>query len=307
MTNTQTPGTGNFMPTSVRVVDYNSENNNILVRGSAAFGATNASTGAAFAIGDLISAIIADPNFSATGIRLPMNPSANPPFIIDICLVGFGSGDLTDQSIVQNELAWFAASPPVIEGTTPPSPAYPVIINSTVTDHPGIMVYWPILSIGPPLTSTQSWPTPAENASISQSIDSGYYNYEGLIPAIRYALFNDPNQSTPFSNAIKLLSNAIIYVHCDSGVNRTGAAITGYLMQYGTNVTAMQPAASLNLTVPYTLSVAQQMAYSAPPTGNVPPGGADIAVTQAFCQLKNSGSISGTLDANCVPYTYPTS
>lgn len=307
MTNTQIPGTGTFIPSSVRVVDYNSGNNNILVRGSAAFGATNVSTGAAFAIEDLINAIKADPNFAGTGITLPTNPSVNPPFIIDICLVGFGSGDQTDQSIVQNELAWFAASPPVIEGTTPPSPPYPVIINSTITNHPGIMVYWPILSIGAPLTNTQSWPTPAENASIPQSIEPGYYNYDGLIPAIRFALFNDLNQSTPFSNAISLLHNAIIYVHCDSGVNRTGAAITGYLMQYGTNVTAMQPAASLNLAAPYTLSVAQQMAYSAPPTGNVPPGGADIGVTQAFCQLKNTGSISGTLDPNCVPYTYPAS
>ena len=89
-------------------------------------------------------------------------------------------------------------------------------------------------------------------------------------------------------------------MHCDSGVNRTGAAVIGYLTQYGSNIAALgisPPAAgSYN-----TLQAAQTAARVNPPANDTPPGGVDQAVPEAYCNLLHKGSATADLATQCVP------
>jgi hypothetical protein len=279
-------GHGNFIKGSVRVVDYDSTSKNILIRGSSAFGAKK------FKMSDLISAIEADANFSGTGITLSSNTQ-----IIDFCLIGFFKGH-KDQLIVNTEMGWFTNMPPTLNGKGGPYPTYiPATAPST-----NCMVYWPIQAIGgtPPTSTGGNWnPSPA--SSIGDG--AGDFNYEGLVPAIRAALTNNTNALPSWSGGE--ITNAIIYIHCDSGVNRTGAAVCGYLMCYGTNVLEMSLARSTSNTQ-YTLTQAQKAANSAPPSNDtIPAGGCDIWVAQAYCNYLQTKNIDGTLVKACVPDPTP--
>ena len=125
--------------------------------------------------------------------------------------------------------------------------------------------------------------------------------FAGLIPAIRAALTNNISQlPATFPASISAIKNAIIYVHCDSGVNRTGAAVVGYLMTYGSNLSLFglksQPAS------PYTLSAAQTATNLAPPSDDTtPPGGSDIPVAEAYCNFLSTNNYQAPLAAVCVP------
>lgn len=286
-------GHGFFQPGSVRVVDYDNSNNNnnILVRGSSAFGAINQATGQPFALSDLISAIQADANFSATGITLSATP-----MIIDFCLIGYGSHK--DEHIVEAEIKWFTGSDP---SPIPPGNggSYPYYYQSSASGNPNTMFFWPVQSIGgtPPETAGGSW-----NPSPSPSIESGSSNcnFAGLIPAIRAALTNTISTIASPPPNVTAIQNAIIYVHCDSGVNRTGAAVAAYLMMYGTDVTGMSLARNTGAS-PYTLQQGQNAANLAAPSDDTnPPGGWDIPVASAYCNFVVDGNFN-SLNANCVP------
>lgn len=284
-------GHGNFISESVRVVDYDTTNNNILVRGSSAFGASG------FTISDLTTAIKADPNFTGTGIQLAKNP-----LVVDFCLIGFAPGHKDDR-IVSSEMTWFTDTPPTLNGESGP---YPIYIPSAIATNPGIMVYWPIQAIGgtPPTTANGTWPVSPAN-----SIGSGstQFNYSGLVPAIRNTLTNNiKSLPATFPATISSITNAIIYTHCDSGVNRTGAAVAGYLMCYGSNVSQLSLAPNPQGSPPYTLAKAQAAANAAPPGNDTnPPGGCDIYVAQAYCNYLATGDLDSPLVANCVPNPIP--
>lgn len=280
-------GHGKFIPKSVRVVDYDTANNNILVRGSSAFGVHG------FKMSQLIAAIKVDSNFP-TG-RITLSDTAQ---IVDFCLIGFVPGH-KDQRIVDAEMGWFTGSPPVLTLNGEAGP-YPTYVPAT-TPSANMMVYWPIQAIGgtPPTTVGGTW-----NPSPANSIGNGttQFDYSGLVPAIRNALTNNTTALPSWPGGA--ISNAIIYIHCDSGVNRTGAAVCGYLMCYGTHVAGMSLAPAP--TNPYTLAQAQTSANSAPPSNDTtPPGGCDIWVTQAYCNYLATDNIDGTLVAACVPNPIP--
>ena len=239
------------------------------------------------------------------------------PLVIDFCLIGFAGtatvpaparhhshsgGHHKDQHIVEAEMGWFTSSKFSVTGDKPP---YPVCIPSN-TSNPGLMVYWPILSLAAgiaPTSTSGSWPTPPSSATISVEPGSGNYNYAGLIPAIYAALTNNPSGIPNCPGSISSITDAIIYVHCDSGVNRTGAAVAGYLMTYGSNAAGYGLSAAP--ATPYTLQQAQNAANKFHPGNDPQPyGGVDIPVAEAYCQMINSSdkkTISGPLNANCVP------
>lgn len=276
-------GTGQFVSESVRVVDYNSKNSNLLVRGSAAFGANN------FEMSDLVSAIEADKNYGSTGITLGSNP-----MIVDFCLIGYGPSNDKDHNIVGAEVQWFDPAGTTPSGDSPGT--YPVCIAAP--SGSGVMVYWPVLAIGgePPTTSGGSWD---RAAAVGVSIGASGYDFAGLVPAIFNALSNNPSKISGFP-ASTPITNAVVYVHCDSGVNRTGAAVIAYLMQYGSNISAL--GVSPQPPAPYhTLQDGQNAALVNPPGNDSPPGGVDQGVSEAYCNLINAGSATATLSANCVP------
>lgn len=277
-------GTGHFVPGSVRIIDYDSTHNNLLVRGSAAFGADN------FSMDTLIETIQSAPNYADTGIT----PSSTA-MVVDFCLIGYGPGNHKDQGIVAAELGWFnAPTPPTLNGCSGP---YPTIAASASGDH--VMVYWPVLSLGGtvPTSEGENWDSAhAVDASIEAA--SNGYDFAGLVPAIRHALSNQPSKIPGFTG--DSITDAIIYVHCDSGINRTGAAIISYLMQYGSNIKALGIAASPASPF-HTLRSAQAAALIDPPEGDKPPGGVDQGVSEAYCNLINTGKATNDLSARCVP------
>lgn len=282
-------GDGTLVSGSIRVVDFDATNNNILIRGSAAFGATN------FSMSKLIADIKADVNFGSTGITLSVNPH-----IVDFCLIGFGSEK--DQNIVKAENAWFTSEKLNVNGNSGP---YPTCISSNRNDdsHTNVMVYWPIQSIGdgpdgmlPPTVAGESWPVSPAN-----SVGDGatQFNFAGLVPAIRNAVTNKPKEISGFPTSVSSIKDAIIYVHCDSGVNRTGAAVAGYLMMYGSDLTVLNLART---STQYKLLKAQNAANLAPPSNDsTPPGGTDIPVTEAYCNFLQTQRLDADLVAMCVP------
>lgn len=292
MTTTQKgSGTGLFDHGAVRVVDYNSSYNNILVRGCSAFGALR-SDGEPVSLSHLVKVIQHDVNFASTGITL-----GSSPMVIDICLIGFGSGD-KDEGIVQNEIGWFTDSAQFPNGNSGP---YPVYFSAT---KPGItagttMIYWPIQALGgtPPSGIGGTWSISPAN-TIGPGVDNEGFNFSGLIWAIRNAL---QGQTASLPNApasLGQIRDAIIYVHCDSGVNRTGAAVAGYLMTFGSNLAALRLPSSNG--VPYSLADAQTAAYNAPPDNDKPIGGSDLPVTQAYCNYVYTKNMDGTLIEACL-------
>lgn len=280
-------GDGTFVSGSVCVVDYDATNNNILVRGSSAFGASN------FAMSDLTAAITADPNFASTGITLKADP-----MVVDFCLIGFAPDAVSkDQGIVYSEIGWFTGTVPPAPPATGPvkghSGPYPTYLNNPSKNH--VMVYWPVLSLAPgsPNTAGGTWEySPA--LSIGAANDG--FNFDDLIPAIKNALTNTV-KDMPARFPASTIKDAIIYVHCDSGVNRTGAAIISYLMTYGSHIVPIQHPLG---TAPYTLANAQAAALVSAPSNNTPPGGVDINVAQAYCNWVQTKNLDGELSAICI-------
>lgn len=295
-----THGHGDFIAGSVRIVDFDTANNNVLVRGSSSFGTKVPATGNDFVIGDLISAIQSDVNYSSitkAGIKLHENP-----FVIDFCLIGFVAGH-KDQHIVNAEMKWFTSTPPVLSGEAGP---YPVHIPSTNPDNPGMMVYWPIQAIGckSPTQPKGTWAASPENSIGTGSAGTGF-DFSGLVPAIWFALTNNvPLLQAKVPTGISAIQNAIIYVHCDSGVNRTGAAVAGYLMTQGSNLAALSLPS--RLASPYSLAQAQAAANKAPPSNDTSiPGGSDIWVAEAYCNYLSTTDYDAALVEACVPNPVP--
>lgn len=292
-------GTGGFISGSVRIVDYSSANTNVLIRGSAAFGASN------FQMADLLTAITQDPNFSSlpTSIQKNINNALQQQTslnVIDFCLIGF-SADSKDQNIVEAEAQWFGGSIPQSAGDTPP---YPYYLTSPNQDT-GTMVFWPVQTFSPnPCQQGGTWGNPPyPDISILPSVqEQDGWNFAGLVSTIYAALSNDtadmPSTNSPYSGGA--ITSSIIYVHCDSGVNRTGAAVVGYLMKYGSNILTMSGVS------PYPLAIAQMAANSASPSNDTnPPGGNDIQVAMAYCNYLNNLDPGAPLSANAVPCVCP--
>lgn len=289
MSNTEkVHGDGTFVKGSVCIVDYDAENRNILVRGSSAFGATN------FKMSDLISTIKGATFYKETGINLSSNP-----MVVDFCLIGFAPDQVSkDQGIVYSEIGWFTGTvpppPPAVGPVKGHSGPYPTYINDSSLNH--IMAYWPVLSLAPgsPNTTGGTW---EYSPALSISADNNGFNFDGLVPAIRNALTNNITD-LPAGFPASGITDAIIYVHCDSGVNRTGAAIISYLLTYGSNIPDIQ--SPLGTTTPYTMENAQKAALVSAPSNNTPPGGVDINVAQAYCNWRQTGDVDGKLVTDCI-------
>lgn len=315
-------GHGDFISQAVRIVDYDATNNNLLVRGSSAFGAkvkgtgseTDGSHSTPFVMADLISAIQNDTNYSSLPAAVQGAITASS-MVIDFCLIGFVDGH-KDQRIVNTEANWFSASPPALNGGSGP---YPTYIPSNNNNNSGTMVYWPIQSIGfhahhlLPVAAKDTWPS-SPASSILPGDDNTGFNFAGLVPAIHHALSNQVNKLPgSFPSGITSITNAIIYVHCDSGVNRTGAAVAGYLMQYGSNLSNPMPASVVPGVTPpasglpkYQLNQAQSAANAnAPGNDSSPAGGADLWVTEAYCNYLATGNVDAALVQWSVPYPVP--
>ncbi|WP_339133436.1 MAG: hypothetical protein WGN25_12765 [Candidatus Electrothrix sp. GW3-4] len=280
-------GDGTLVDGSVRVVDYDETDNNLLVRGSSAFGATN------FTMERFLKDIKNDHNFPSGKITLSDNPQ-----IVDFCLIGFGIGS-KDEKIVHAEISWFTSDKTSINGNSGPYPTYISATNSGIASGT-TMVYWPIQSLDTKLLTAvcDTWSSSPAN-SIGQGSNNDGFDYTGLISAIWNALQNQVANLPNAPAGLASIKDAIIYIHCDSGVNRTGAAVAGYLMTYGTNVSGMKLPSTNG--VPYTLTQAQTAANSAPPSNDSPPGGVDIPVAQAYCNFIYTKNIDGSLIEACLP------
>lgn len=282
-------GTGTFVPGSVRIIDFDSTSSNLLVRGSSAFGAGG------FKLKQLVDTIKALPAYAQTGITL-----SDTPQIIDFCLIGFGPPNHKDKRIVTAEAEWFSSTPPALTGDSGP---YPTLVP-TAASSGNLMVYWPVFSIGPPVPTAANGAWDSDNLhvvhlSIDASTSTGPgYDFSSLVPMIRAALTNASGAIPGYTGSIK---NAVIYVHCDSGINRTGAAIIAYLMQYGSKLAALGITPPASATTYNTLQQAQNAAAVDPPQGDSPLGGADQAVAEAYCNLLYTTSPTNPLSASCVP------
>ena len=291
-----TGGIAQFVPGSVRIVDYDSTNNNVLIRGSSAFGTTVDGTSTMFTMANMISAIQADANFSELPASIQTNLNSTTPAVIDFCLIGFGSHK--DEKLVTSEVQYFAPNAAIPDGT-PPATAnyYPYYINSTTgADSPGVVAYWPVQSFGVSqaiCSAGDTWGTGIypDLSILSTCQGQNGWNFAGLVPAVRAALTNQISAlpsggNGAFPSGVTTIQNSIIYVHCDSGVNRTGAVIASYLMQYGSNLTALGIASSP--AAPYPLATAQVAANLAPPSNDTSPaGGNDLIVAIAYCNYVN--------------------
>jgi len=330
-----------FIPASVRVVDYDSTNNNILVRGSCAFGqhVCPAGSGSPFQFSDLINAITSTPQWSSLPpeVRTAIS-GATASNIIDFCLIG--SSQSFDS--VQNEVNWFSGSTwsPNDQVSSASSDSYSQFPNYINGMGLGTMVYWPVSSfyvVNPPndpndgripCQANAQWgggpQTPGPQsafADMKKSISKNYvdqqgslmagYNFGGLVDAVHAALTNQVQLLPSGNNTMAgnngssndytggTITNSIIYVHCDSGVNRTGAVIAAYLMKYGSNLMGtvdqpmpgdFTPATGVPLQG-YTMCVAQEAANSVAPANDTPntkssaPGGADLQIAMAYKQV----------------------
>ncbi|OIQ95078.1 hypothetical protein GALL_228830 [mine drainage metagenome] len=294
-------GTGSFIPGSVRIVDYNAACNTLLVRGGAAFGAGNFTDPA-----QLLAAIEADPHFPA--VRQAGIDSGKISRLVDICLIGFGEGS-ADQAYVAAELDWFTDSPPALDGNQGPYPTLvPLRRAYQLNGAPlsGAMLYWPVQSLPPPSPDGAGgqWTPPAPGSSISPQRNgpgSGF-DFQGLIPALQQILNNYYPALNPLltsgTAALNDVSNALVYVHCDSGVNRTGAAILAYLMTWGSNLAACGLPHHAGPVAPLAEGL---RAVSAILPGNAPPApgqyGADLPVVQAYGNYLLTGAYNAPLDA----------
>jgi hypothetical protein len=216
--------------------------------------------------------------------------------IIDFCLIGFGPTNHKDKRIVTAEEAWFDAKAPLVNGSEGP---YPTCIASTDNNH--LMIYWPILSLGGtvPTATGENWESAAAVAPSLLPANNGF-DFSGLIPAIHAALSSNLSGIPGLPPSITSIEHAVVYVHCDSGINRTGAAIIAYFMQYGSTISAL--GIPPNPVAPYhTLQNAQSAAMVDQPEGNTPIGGVDQGVAEAYCNILKTGSPTTDLPANCVP------
>lgn len=287
-------GKAQFQPGSVRIIDFNSTTGNVLVRGSAAFGATVVGTSTLFAMSDLISAIQTDANYGGLPQSIQNNLSASTP-VVDFGLIGYGSNK--DKQLVTDEVNYFAPKTPIPDGMPPSTGYYPYYINSTAQGaSSGVMVYWPVQSFGVQnsmCTAGTSWGSGIypDLSILSACQGQPGWDFAALVPAVRAALDNQisalpSGANGAFPSSVTSITNSIIYVHCDSGVNRTGAVIVSYLMQYGSNLSALGIAA--NPAKPYALATAQTAANSAPPSDDTTPaGGNDLIVAIAYCNYLN--------------------
>jgi len=334
-----------FYYDSVRVVDFDSVNNNILVRGSCAFGQPVCTPGSGtFEMSDLMSAINAWPGFQQLppAVRAQFTTTQTPN-VIDFCLIGSSSSF----NSVENEVNSFSGSSWLPNDQVGPADSksysqFPNYIQGTGQGTiQGTMVYWPVSSfyvVNPPdspntgeipCQADDQWglgnQTPSGPASqfadMKRSISKNYldqnsnlmagYNFGGLVDAVHAALTNNTEQLPAGSNTRQgnpgssdtytggQITNSIVYVHCDSGVNRTGAVIAAYLMKYGSHLQGngsqqlpgdITPAEGVPVGG-YPMCVAQEAANSAAPQNDTGtssssgPGGADLQIVMAYKQV----------------------
>lgn len=145
--------------------------------------------------------------------------------LLDICLLD-NQGDLEDLQLVIGNFPG-ATLPttqwPPYQYVTPWMP-WVTLGSGTVTvsstgSYPGNVMWWPF-----------------EPGDAEQEGSAGF-NFSGLV-----AFANTVVNATPALEA----QSVVTYVHCDSGVNRTGAFTVSYLLQYGSsqysNITTLKDA-----------------------------------------------------------------
>lgn len=278
-------GTGNFVFDSVRIVDYDATNNNVLVRGSAAFGGKYKNK--PFKFSDLVSAVQADANYGEIGFNV-----SDSFVVFDFCLIGYGPSNTKDKNIVAAEAEWFGGSGSQLNGLYAPGVSYPEIITDGSDGNQ--MIFWPVQALGPgcPTTTGGHW---TNTADVNNTMNTDGYRFKDLPDSLHYVLTNQaskvPNLGSPD------IKNAIIYVHCDSGINRTGAAVISYFTKYGSKIQQYGVPNEDN-----TLAEGQTAAQQNQPEGNMPVGGVDQGIAEAYCNYTYSdGNALAKLNANCVP------
>jgi hypothetical protein len=227
-------------------------------------------------------------------------------------LIGYGS--TKDQDLVTDEVHYFAPGATIPAGTPSKTGYYPYYIDSTTKGtSKGVMVYWPVQSFGVAnsmCTAGTTWGTGVypDLSILSSASGQAGWDFAGLVPAVSAALSNQISAlpsggNGAFPASVTSITNSIIYVHCDSGVNRTGAVIVSYLMMYGSNLTALGITA--NPAKPYKLATAQTASNLAAPSDDTSPaGGNDLIVAIAYCNYLNCTTTPKTanyaLSANAV-------
>jgi len=268
-----------FLNTTVNLVDYDPTTGSLLVRGNMPrYQATDGNY--YFAYDQILNALQALPN-------LPVSSSSlSDYYLFDVSLID----NQGDYDIFCDELAAFGlipytqsppASLPIPFSYWPPYPTSytPAQIQGTqvqvaASDSTcGGMVWWPI----EPFTLT---PPPSPN--IDFYVDTaGGFQFAGLVEYLNELLTSSAALSSPPATPY------LIYFHCDSGVNRTGALNMGYFMTYGsyffncTSMTAAEAYANANSIAPG--------ANQSPSQPEIPCANA-LILAQCYCNYMLTGS-----------------
>lgn len=254
-----------FDPTTVALVDSDSTSGNLLVCGNMPL--YTASDGQVYFAYDQLSKAIQ----ALSNLPQPFRPFQLSNFgLVDVNLID-NQGDLVDLTA---ELSAFAQNvhsppfntwPPYTSRSWTPTTIYGTSVQANKDDqYPGGLVYWPVQAC------------PVNNPP--------YDIYVDTVPGYEFAKLVD------FVNSLltaKTKPPSVIYFHCDSGVNRTGALKVAYFFKYG----------SYFFKASMTLQEAFANADSIAP-GKQAPSADDVQLVQAYCNYVLSGSPNAS-NPNC--------
>lgn len=265
-----------FDPTTIGVLDFDSNTKNLLIRGNMPLQGPDDPSPSYFAYGALSDAICPLVN------PLVSNFDLKDYYLVDVSLID-NQGDLIDLnaefacfSVVPSDvftfpprIDWPNAWPPYLEikNWAPTTQFGTQVMASSTVSYPGSLIWWPVQSC-------------ESSANCESNVVSSGYDFVGLVAQIK-TLMNTAGSSPK-----------LIYIHCNSGVNRTGAANVSYFLTYGSSIYSSGK--------PMTLKESYEKADSLGPRQT--PGPGDEQLVQAYCNYISSDPPATT--PTCSQCTY---
>ncbi len=240
-----------YLPQYTNIVDYDAATGNLLFRGNCPIRSTSPYLYAYYDLDQTVTSIVSALATQQPGLRLPADFTLARYNLLDINLLD-NQGDVDDWTAVCDSFGVDTASlsqwPPY--SVQPWLPSTLLGNGMVMTDsepQPGNMVWWPF--------------EPEMN-----QLASGC-QFDGLV-----AYANAQLRTAPPAGS----NPTVIYVHCDSGVNRTGTFVAAYLLNYGSSIypgiTTLEEACN-NATVPVSGTI------------QYPAKGGYFSILHSYCKL----------------------